>query len=251
MTNPRYIPTKAELKELLFTQAYLQDALNLSTEQMEQLRRTHKLAALVELTELVDWMNWKWWKAPTEVTERRQQQVVLELADILHFLLIGRLVSYPVVYWTDYELDNQAQILQATIAQVTLPEPVLANPLWSATCASAVLELAAAVATPENSKLAFAKFFQLISALGVEWPDVYRAYYGKVALNRLRADYGYNTGDYPKQWAVAADGTPLEDNDVMLAILRELATSENSPELPAVIYNRLASCLNKLLDKDF
>ena len=63
-------------------------------------------------------------------------------------------------------------------------------------------------------------FWDLLSATGMTFDDLYQQYVGKNVLNFFRQDNGYKDGSYIKQWQ------GREDNEHLVEILAELDSQQ-------------------------
>jgi hypothetical protein len=83
-------------------------------------------------------------------------------------------------------------------------------------------------------------FWNLLSAVGLDFDQLYRSYVGKNVLNFFRQDHGYKDGSYRKQWA------GREDNEHLVELVASLdAGSEQfADDLYRALADRYAETAN-------
>ena len=77
-----------------------------------------------------------------------------------------------------------------------------------------------------------ALFWDLLYAVELDFPALYRHYVGKNVLNFFRQDHGYQDGSYRKLWA------GREDNEHLMELLAEL--DHAAPDYADRLYAALA-----------
>lgn len=163
-------------------------------------------AIWIECAECLDHYGWKWWKKQPQ----NLVQVQLELVDIWHFALSFLLVRKLAV-----------EDIASTIAL-----ELRTQPQWDF---KEYIEQVARSALEEKFNLnAFVKSMQ---AIGFSVDSLYKLYIGKNALNILRQQKGYKSGDYRKIWQGA------EDNVYLATLLDNVDTQ--APNLNELIFNQL------------
>lgn len=177
-------------------------------------------AAWIECAELMDWIGWKWWKKQ----ERNEDQILIEVVDILHFILsialkkillektsykksAKALTTIVEIFHDNYETNyidkNEKQIIEDLVISL----------ITSKSCDS------------------FIKFLLLIEKLNLEWELVEKVYYGKNILNEFRQKNGYKEGRYYKTWL-----NGQEDNEVMIELLKSGTNLEDLEAKLIVLY---------------
>jgi dimeric dUTPase (all-alpha-NTP-PPase superfamily) len=175
-------------------------------------------AIWVECAELMDHVGYKWWKHQ----ETDIEQVRLEVIDIWHFGLSAMFDSTK-----DFEM--MASLINEAIA-THVP---LDLDIRRATEALAQHSL-------ETGGFSVTLFWNLLSAVGLDFDQLYRSYVGKNVLNFFRQDHGYKDGSYRKQWA------GREDNEHLVELVASLdAGSEQfADDLYRALADRYAETAN-------
>ncbi|MEM0952695.1 MAG: dUTP diphosphatase [Pseudomonadota bacterium] len=202
-------------RQTLITMLGMQDRMNQrvhpdwSTQGFEWYR-----AIWIEAGELMDHFGYKWWKKQTPDLE----QVQLEVIDIWHFGMSALLAQQLA---TGASIEDVADNILHTLAA-----HVPAH--------TQVREATEALAQHSLESLSFCpgRFWDLMTASGLDYDALYRAYVGKNVLNFFRQDHGYQEGTYLKVW----DGR--EDNEH----LAEMAASLDSdaPDYAEAVYAALS-----------
>lgn len=216
-------PSKDKLVELFSCQ----DKLNQKIHPKWELQHFNWwLATKMELAELIDSTNWKWWKGGTygkELSKEQVDNIKVELVDVFHFLLSDYLQTEatghkrPASYEIWYE--NAADSLQLNWHYLVPMVPPSSN--WATNALSA---------TSNSDVLAFMEV--LMGEIQFDWEDLTNLYWGKVALNKLRQDNGYNEGTYNKVWR------GKEDNVYMTYVIEKLFERGEAISITSV-YNEL------------
>lgn len=145
-------------------------------------------ALWVECGELVDHYGYKWWKKQTP----DMQQVQLEVIDIWHFglsmLIDGR--DFSVI----------ADEIASTLANNPVPK-------------RGVIEATEALVSSVLSTKAFdvVDFWSLLTAVELDFDNLFKQYVGKNVLNLFRQDHGYKEGSYIKTWHGREDNEHLSE----------------------------------------
>ena len=154
-------------------------------------------AAWIECAELMDHYGYKWWKQQHCDLE----QVQLEVIDIWHF--------------------GMSAMFTPGVSHEQLAEDIVASLKgWVPQCddvLSATESLAAHCLNERGFSVPL--FWDLMTASGLSFDDLYRQYVGKNVLNFFRQDNGYKEGTYKKLWQ------GREDNTHLVEILNELDAS--------------------------
>jgi len=167
-------------------------------------------AIWVECAELMDHVGYKWWKHQ----ETDIEQVRLEVIDIWHFGLSAMFDSTK-----DFEM--MASLINEAIA-THVPMDL---DIRRATEALAQHSL-------ETGGFSVTLFWNLLSAVGLDFDQLYRSYVGKNVLNFFRQDHGYKDGSYRKQWA------GREDNEHLVELVASL--DAGSEQVADDLYRALA-----------
>lgn len=173
----------------------MQDKMNSHVDVDWRVRERKWYRALwIECAELMDhYGGWKWWQHSTPDYD----QVMLEIVDIWHFGLSMRIGSER-----QYRAVAEAIITEweAGEAGVGFREEV-ERLAWAAL---------------GEKRLAVTSVRNLLTAIGRDFDDLYRAYVGKNVLNVFRQDHGYKTSEYVKDW------NGREDNLVLVELVANL-----------------------------
>lgn len=167
-------------------------------------------AVWIECAELMDHVGYKWWKHQ----ECDIDQVRLEVIDIWHFGLSAMFDTTK-----DFEMMT-SQIVEA----IATHDPVDMD-IRTATESLAQYCL-------QTGGFSVTLFWNLLTASGLDFDELYRSYVGKNVLNFFRQDHGYKEGTYIKQWS------GREDNEHLVELVAELDTS--SPEFADSLYQALS-----------
>lgn len=151
-------------------------------------------AAWIECAELMDHYGYKWWKQQHCDLE----QVQLEVIDIWHF--------------------GMSAMFTPGVSHEQLAEDIVASLKGWAPQRDDVLSATEALAAHCLNEHGFSVplFWDLMTASGLSFDDLYRQYVGKNVLNFFRQDNGYKEGTYKKLWQ------GREDNTHLVEILNEL-----------------------------
>jgi dimeric dUTPase (all-alpha-NTP-PPase superfamily) len=178
-------------------------------------------AMWVESAELVDHLGYKWWKDVNKEWDKKQ--VLLELVDIFHFLISEAIINNktPENILSSFEWAKRHTYAPTKEKKIKQVEEFVMLCL-------------------ESNQSILSSYFQVVFALEFDISDVLKYYIGKNALNKLRQDNGYKTGEYKKEWNI--NGELLEDNKVLEKIIE---TSTNITF--ASIYDQLDSQYSAML----
>lgn len=156
-------------------------------------------AAWIECGELIEHHGYKWWKKQVPDLE----QVRLEVVDIWHFGMSMLLDGRPVATIAS-EIETTLRGWQPANTDVLLAAEALASSLL------------------QTRDFDVARFWDLVTATGLDFETLFRAYVGKNVLNFFRQDHGYKDGTYIKLWQ------GREDNEHLTELLLEVdARDEN------------------------
>ncbi len=211
---------EAQARAMVSTMASMQDAHNrqVHPDWRSQGYRYYR-AVWVECAELLDHFGWKWWKHQTPDTD----QVKLEVVDIWHFGLSDMIRADTLDDAVVRALVSVAD--GAAGAAEGLDEAGRAERFRSAVEALAGETLSA-------RQFAMAPFLQVLEALPMALPELFRLYVGKNVLNGFRQDHGYKSGEYRKLWQGREDNAHL---------VEALAALDCAPErVPELLYQALA-----------
>ena len=203
----------------ILTMLHLQDKMNCKVHPawVEQNYEWYR-AIWIECAELMDHVGYKWWKHQ----ETDIEQVRLEVIDIWHFGLSAMFDSTK-----DFEM--MASIINEAIAT---HEPLDLD-IRRATEALAQNSL-------ETGGFSVTLFWNLLSAAGLDFDQLYRSYVGKNVLNFFRQDHGYKDGSYRKQWAGREDNEHL----VELVATLDAGSEQFADDLYLALANRYAETAN-------
>lgn len=155
-------------------------------------------AIWIECGELVEHYGYKWWKKQTPDMD----QVKLEAIDIWHFGMSALFADGKTLEDIAELMESQLIGYQAVDQDVREATELLAQ--HSLTTKGFSVRL----------------FWDLLSATGMTFDDLYQQYVGKNVLNFFRQDNGYKDGSYIKQWQ------GREDNEHLVEILAELDSQQ-------------------------
>ena len=155
-------------------------------------------AIWIECGELVEHYGYKWWKKQTPDMD----QVKLEAIDIWHFGMSALFADGKTLEDIAELMESQLIGYQAVDQDVREATELLAQ--HSLTTKGFSVRL----------------FWDLLSATGMTFDDLYQQYVGKNVLNFFRQDNGYKDGSYIKQWQ------GREDNEHLVEILAALDSQQ-------------------------
>ena len=155
-------------------------------------------AIWIECGELVEHYGYKWWKKQTPDMD----QVKLEAIDIWHFGMSAMFADGKTLEDIAELMESQLIGYQAVDQDVREATELLAQ--HSLTTKGFSVRL----------------FWDLLSATGMTFDDLYQQYVGKNVLNFFRQDNGYKDGSYIKQWQ------GREDNEHLVEILAALDSQQ-------------------------
>lgn len=172
-------------------------------------------AVLVEGGEAIDHHGWKWWKAQ----QKDLAQLRLELVDIFHFTLSDFIIKAE----GSFGLAAERLVAAAGSSDEYVDFDGREYDIFSLdTVEKLELMMGLAVSRRVSIKL----FGALLEDCDMSWADLYRQYVGKNVLNFFRADNGYRSGSYRKEW------NGREDNEHLVEIMASLdAGASNFREL--------------------
>ncbi|RSZ58215.1 dUTPase [Massilia atriviolacea] len=178
-------------------------------------------AVVVEVGEALDHLGWKWWKKESSDL----QQVVVELIDILHFMLSHELVA------AKGDLERAAEHL-VSMSHPSCDAVEFDGSRWmlSRNDPRNLFELLAGLAVCRRNELPVLE--ACFDAFEMTWDQILVQYVSKNVLNIFRQDHGYKTGTYIKEWSGQEDNIHLVD---IVATL-DVASANFSTEL----YNALS-----------
>jgi hypothetical protein len=146
-------------------------------------------AVWLECGELLDHYGYKWWKKQ----EPDMAQVQLEVIDIWHF-------GMSALFTPEGAIEDVAETI---LGQLEKHVPTGAD-VRESTEALALHSL-------ETRSFDAGRFWDLMSAAGIDFPHLVRAYVGKNVLNFFRQDHGYQDGSYMKLWHGREDNEHLAE----------------------------------------
>ncbi|EAW29942.1 hypothetical protein GP2143_06604 [marine gamma proteobacterium HTCC2143] len=155
-------------------------------------------AIWIECGELVEHYGYKWWKKQTPDMD----QVKLEAIDIWHF-------GMSALFADGKTLEDIAELMESQL----IGYEAVDHDVREATELLAQHSLA-------TKGFSVRLFWDLLSATGMTFDDLYQQYVGKNVLNFFRQDNGYKDGSYIKQWQ------GREDNEHLVEILAELDSQQ-------------------------
>jgi len=185
--------------------AQLQDEFNISVKgaDWKEQKLDWTTAIVVELAEAIDHYGYKWWKKQ----ERDIDEVYTELVDVLHFYL-----SYLLQWSTPKELDERYSPLFESF-------PVDRNNKYEDSAyiekLKDLIHIFSGMDNDVDSYWSYGIIFAKLHMLSIMCGDenglygLFDSYVKKHALNQLRQNYGYKTGEYQKIWNGKEDNTYL------------------------------------------
>lgn len=199
------------MQKALVTMLRMQDGMNTRVHEdwISQNFAWHR-AIWIECAELVDHYGYKWWKAQNPDME----QVQLEAVDIWHFGMSS-------LFTEGKPLESMAEEIAAQWHAAPGIDGVV-----DAT------EYLAGIAASQK-RFDVPAFVSLLTAVELDFDELFRQYLGKNVLNFFRQDHGYKVGSYRKVW----DGR--EDNEHLMELLADINTS--SADAEEDLYRALAA----------
>jgi dimeric dUTPase (all-alpha-NTP-PPase superfamily) len=203
----------------ILTMLHLQDKMNCKVhpDWVEQNYEWYR-AIWVECAELMDHVGYKWWKHQ----ETDIEQVRLEVIDIWHFGLSAM-----------FDSTKDFKMMASNINEAIAAHEPLDLDIRRATEALAQNSL-------ETGGFSVALFWNLLSAAGLDFDQLYRSYVGKNVLNFFRQDHGYKDGSYRKQWAGREDNEHL----VELVACLDAGSEQFADDLYTALADRYAQTAN-------
>jgi dimeric dUTPase (all-alpha-NTP-PPase superfamily) len=181
------------------------------------------LAGAQECSEGIDYLSWKWWKKSTPNLEAAKMEVV----DLLHFHLSNMLQEICI---GDVDEIVDKSIREACDRYLPYTRGECVYPVNSA---SAIQLFQLLQNEFYHDSVNFGHILLAFERLGGNDEELIRLYYQKAVLNRFRANNGYKTGEYIKEWAFGR-----EDNDFIPALSEGIDFA--LPNADPALYNRLA-----------
>lgn len=171
-------------------------------------------AAWIECGELIEHYGYKWWKKQVPDIE----QVRLEVIDIWHFGLSALFRDGKTV----------EQIADDILADLEGHQP----------SGFGVLEATEELALHCLLTKGFSpsRFWDLMTASGLDFDSLYTAYVGKNVLNFFRQDNGYKDGSYVKNWDGREDNEHLSE----LVAVMDHGAADFADRVYAVLADRYA-----------
>jgi len=184
------------------------------------------LAHLSEIGELIDSTSFKWWKKQ----ELDRLNILVELTDILHFVLMYDIVKYYKIATTNNKQDIFNLMLKELSEQI-IDYGQMINDVYKD-----IDNLGQLIAVFTNDVIIAFRYFETdkiyLTALYFEFLKqinklleltqndiikyIYQKYLLKNALNKLRQEEGYKQGEYNKLWNGVEDNqyifTQIPDN---------------------------------------
>ena len=200
------------MKQALINMLQMQDRMNSRVHEnwIEQKFAWYR-AIWIECGELLEHYGYKWWKKQ----EADMPQVQLEVIDIWHF-------GMSALFGHGKDIPALATAIEKEVAKY---RPI----------GLGVREATEALALDTLQTLSFSpsRFWELLSATGLDFEQLYSAYVSKNVLNFFRQDNGYKTGSYAKLWA------GREDNEHLMELVETL--DKNAADFADQLYSALGS----------
>ncbi|MDX9874927.1 MAG: dUTP diphosphatase [Spongiibacteraceae bacterium] len=198
------------MRQALTTMLTLQDRMNtrVHPEWIDQQFAWYR-AVWIECGELIEHYGYKWWKKQ----EPDLAQVRLEVVDIWHFGMSA--------------LFRPGKAVELIAAEI---EAELADWRYQGQDVREATEALAAFALSHRA-FSVSAFWELLTAVELDFATLHRQYVGKNVLNFFRQDHGYKSGEYRKLWA------GREDNEHLVELLAEL--DSNRADFPDALYAAL------------
>ena len=205
------------MKQALLTMLEMQHRMNTRVHENWIAQRFEWYRAVwIECGELIEHYGYKWWKKQ----EPDMAQVQLEVIDIWHF-------GMSALFTEEGSIESVADTI---LGQLKDYQPGGAG-VREATEALALYCL-------ETKSFSAAHFWELMTASGLDFDALYRAYVGKNVLNFFRQDHGYKDGSYVKNWA------GREDNEHLVELADALDAEDPgfADSLYTALQSRYAEC---------
>ena len=171
-------------------------------------------AAWIECGELIEHYGYKWWKKQVPDIE----QVRLEVIDIWHFGLSALFREGKTIERIADDILVELEAHQASGLGVR----------------EATEELA--LHCLQTKGFSPARFWDLMTASGLDFDTLYTAYVGKNVLNFFRQDNGYKDGSYVKNWDGREDNEHLSE----LVAVMDHGADDFADQVYAVLAERYA-----------
>jgi len=165
------------------------------------------MAIIVECGELMGHLGYKWWKKQTS----DKKEAFVEIIDIVHFLISDNL-----------KLHTSARLVNIIIAASLGIHPKTSTDDTELVKRISYYVKGIIFAMPNTMdkghvpgryasiNLVWANLFNIATTLGyTDLNSVFKMYLAKNALNKLRQDKGYKSGEYKKMWNGKEDNTYL------------------------------------------
>ena len=191
-------------------------------------------AAYFEMVEFGEHLNmWKWWK---KTSPGDREQAVLELVDILHFVVSDVIVRArtPEFLVGAYKRAAGRKTVDGEPNYDTVYEMIddfITMTIVGCTYGSTV-------GIPAK------QFFDVCASIGVTLDELVQKYIGKNVLNVFRQDKGYKTDGYVKIWGKGPGNIDLEDNHYLVQFRDELGDQLTFDALYAKLEQKYAEVLS-------
>jgi len=180
-------------------------------------------AVLVEAGELLESYGYKWWKKQ----DKNLENVKVELIDILHFMLSH--LHY-------FHKSVQEETRKIFINSFKNDDEDIKDDY---SFKYFVLNLI--VFGIKNTSYQFETLAKLFKYVGMDFEEVYKAYFTKNVLNKFRQKHGYKKRTYIKIWNY--ENRMVEDNVVAFLIAKDLSANKLFEKK---LYNKLEKIYKQL-----
>ena len=218
--------TREMIIEMLNIQEQLE--ISISGENWREDRHDYMLAIHMECSEIVDHFGWKWWKDTDSQAD--WDQITLELIDIWHFAL-----AHNLTHLSDGSKDYIDGLADDVLEQMYTCIDLINESKEDYNFLDVVVSTGYHCITTKQFPLA--NFIILCNEINLGPNDVYALYISKNALNKFRQDNGYKDGTYKKSWKFG--DVELEDNQVLMEVLKEFVMEEREKVTAELITRRL------------
>ncbi len=173
-------------------------------------------ALLDEVTEVVNSKEWKWWKNSADYNSVDWDNVVVEFVDIFHFMLSLALQtdSADTIFVTMVSFQKSKSVGKN---DTKIREDDFFEHFWDKILMSVFLK---------QTTLLMVSWVELWYKLGEDLNSFTKAYFTKMALNKIRQEFGYSNNTYFKMWSDPKNPSDIkqkvEDNVAAKYLMRNI-----------------------------
>lgn len=181
-----------------------------------EVENNYDLAIAVELAELIDHYGYKWWKKQN----RDMVQCQLEVVDIFHFYMSGRMVKGCATAKKAHDTPSLDQVIRSEVDQMI--EETDSPDYGGLETDDQILQgLQLALGRAGFCSFGASDMLGLMKLMNLDVDTLYRIYISKNALNIFRYKNGYKEGTYIKTWHGEEDNVHLD------RVMKRLSSENN------------------------